>query len=231
MESWTLEAKELSTLEAEICFLLKKEFYYGPDRHTEIVSGKYMQPLTLPSFSRKVELLARTSEIISNESTLADYYLQVINIAQKHKKPFNNYRHIFWIRLWLWNTDASIHISFPWYDSQSEIDGFIDSVITTESGQVYWDADQGWELEVIAENGFLYIRHGSPEDDETYSAIKVPRDVVVSQLINVQNRSKSIISYLSQSIGADLWSKYNESFEPSCKPNAEAQIKPWWKIW
>lgn len=233
MQLWTTQAINVSSLEAEICFTLRNDFYYEPDSHPEVAEKKEVELLILPSFSRKVDLLATTSEVMGNESSLAEYYEQVITYAKKYKKSFNDCRHYFWLRLWLWNSDANIFVSFPWSDNQSDFDGLINSLISTETGQAYWDADQGWEIEVIAEGDFFYIRESDPDSDETHYVIKVLRSSLTTQLSNAQNRSKTIISYLSERIGADLWTKYS-SYSPLIFPisnPAEVKINPWWKIW
>jgi hypothetical protein len=232
MESWIIQAKYLSSLEAEICFLLRNDFYYGLDSHPEVVERKEIEVLSHPSFFRKVDLLARTTEVTGNESELVEYYEQVINYAKKHKKTFRECQSYFWLRLWLWNEDANIIVSFPWSDTQSDFDRFIEGLISVESGLAYSDRDQGWEIEFIAQGDFLYIRESDPDSDEIYYQIKVLRNSLITQLINAQNRSKSIISYLSIQIGADLWTKYS-SYSPLEFPISKLEtekVKPWWKI-
>jgi hypothetical protein len=211
MESWISQAKDVPSLEAEVCFLLKNEYYYGPDRIPELSERKQVERLALPNFPRKVEKLARSSEIIGYEASLAAYYKQIIVLAQKHKKPFNQYRSYFWLRLWLWNSDSQVQASFPWYDSLSEMEYFIDNLTSTESGQVYYDVDQGWAFEVWAMDGFFYVREYDPDSDEAPDVIRTPRDLLITRLEEARARARRIIERLSKELGADVWTTWVES--------------------
>jgi hypothetical protein len=153
MESWFADAKRITSLDAEICFLLQDDFYYGPDSYPEVAERKEVEPLPSPQIERHVPSMVRSAEAVGHEEELAKYYREVIRVARKHRKSFNDIRQYFWMRFWLWNTDEEIHISFPWYDTYSEIDRFLTSVSGNSDGQLFWDADQGWELDVHALQG------------------------------------------------------------------------------
>lgn len=224
--AWFSDAKSVSSLEAEVCFLLAESFYYGPDTHPDIVERKLVEKLPAPNIPLKVTSMVRVSEAIGYEQQLADYYTQVIRLARKHHMRFQRIRHYFWLRFWLWNNQEGIYISFPWYDSFSEIDRFLNALSKVEEGEVDYDMDQGWEMEVWAKNETLYIRQRDPDADEVHLAISVPRAALVSQIAPLRERTKKVISGLSQAVGSDVWTTYFSGEEPPFSiPH------PWWKVW
>ena len=154
--------------------------------------------------------MVRTSEAEQNVAELARYYSDVIELGRKHNMTFNHISHYFWMRFWIWNTDAEVHIGFPWYDTQSEIDRFITSVSQNSDGQVFWDADQGWELEIHASGEKQYARLRDPDYDETHAIVCYPVDTLLNQLATLQSRTKSIIASLASAIGRDVWTRRDE---------------------
>jgi hypothetical protein len=224
MGEWIEDIFDVHSIEAEICFTLNNDFYYGSDNDADITARKEIEVLALPKFARKVDLLAKSIEVIGNESALADYYEQIIAYAKKHKKTFRECQHYFWLRLWLWNKEADIFVSFPWSDTQSDFDKLIERLVTTEAGEAYLDGDQGWEIAFIAEGDFLFIRECDPDTEpETVNyQIKVSRSLLINQLVDAQKRSKSIIGFLSDKIGTDLWTEYS-SYSPSEFPTSTSR--------
>lgn len=213
MEKWMLEATEIPAIEADVCFLLSEEFYYGADTQEDVLENKKVVPLTLPAFPRQVEQMVRSKEAMGNEDALATYYEQVIALGKQHQKSFNQCRQCFWMRLWIWSEEPYARVSFPWYDTLSEINHLIDELTSKISGEVYFDTDQGWEIKIIAEDGFLYIREGDPDDKDEQSLIKVPRDALITQLTEARDRSRSIVTHLSSRVGGDLWTNHHPSFD------------------
>lgn len=107
------EAKPVSLLNVELCFLLKKEFYFGPDRHAGVDTSTCTQCLQPPSFPRSEPSMVLTSELGGREGELAAYYRQVVELAIRHGMNFNSIRHHFWVRLWMWNGRG---VSFEWFN-------------------------------------------------------------------------------------------------------------------
>jgi hypothetical protein len=210
MEDWFADAKHVTALEVESCFMLQEDFYYGPDSFPELNERKLVEPLKQPGIHRHVPSLLRTSEAENNVEELARYYADVISLAKRHQLPFNHISHYFWMRFWIWNTAAEIHLSFPWYDTQSEIDGFIQSVIEKTDGQVFWDADQGWELEIHAFYDKHFARLRDPDSNETHAIVSYPGNALTGQLLSLQSRSRLIIERLTSIIGRDLWTRHVE---------------------
>lgn len=245
MKSWIDNARPISSIDAEICFLLNGDFYYGPDSHPQIVERKEVDPLPKLDFPRVVEQMARTSEISGHEHQLADYYSGVLSAANKHGKTFNEIRQYFWIRFWLWNSEEDIRVRFPWYDTLGEIENFIKCVIEAEDGEVFYDIDQGWELDVFAKNEFLYIQERDPDYDEVYYAVRLPRAPLIKSLIELVERATIQVDALSNLVGHNYWtsrepvkmpaqvvSEASEASEVSkVSEVSEVSKKAWWKLW
>ncbi len=71
MESWFSEAKRISALEAEVCFLIQKDFCYGPDSHPDVAERKEVAPLPSPIIVRYLASMIRTAEALGDEEELA----------------------------------------------------------------------------------------------------------------------------------------------------------------
>lgn len=221
MQSWFLEAKAVPSLQAEVCFQIQETFYYGPDSFPGISDHeRLVEKLVPPGLQLAVPSLVRTSEALGQERELAAYYQQIVRMARHHKRPFNSIRQYFWVRLWLWNSEHEVHVSFPWYDSLSEIDRFLAALVETGSGLVHHDMDQGWELQTYAHDGFLYFLERDPDVDETHLIVSAPRDAFVDQVMQLRERAKDVVAQLSSALGADVWTSYVRT-EPAFKVEQE----------
>ncbi len=221
MQPEFVEAKKIPSLESEVCFTIQESFYYGPDHFSDISDyEKLVEKLIPPNIQVVIPSMVRTSEALGHEQELAAYYQQVICMARFHKCQFNSIRQYFWMRLWLWNSDHDVHISFPWYDSFAEIDQFLSALIEVGSGSVFHDTDQGWEVQAHAIDDNVYLLQCDPDSEETLVAICVPRDELVAQVTVLRERAKFLVSKLSSILGADVWTSYVET-EPDFKVAGE----------
>ncbi len=168
-------------------------------------------PLALPDIPRQVPRTLRTCEAAGHERQLAGYYERVVRLAEQHQMPFDRIRHYFWLRLWLWNGADKVRVSFPWYDTFAEIDGFLSWLCTAQPGEVYEDVEQGWELEVHVEEDKLLVLEGDPDAEEAGVLVSVPRAPLVVAVELLRERSVEIIDRLSRLLGADVWTAHVES--------------------
>ena len=195
--SWCNESLLLNDLNVEIMFIFNDKF----------TSGSNEFELKLPAFPRVVESMARTCEVTDNENELILYYKSVINYAIEQQLTFNEVRHYFWIRLWLWNSERDIHISFPWYDNLSLMVDFF-SWLKYKSHQTdFYDSDQGWSVEASLVEGLLHIRQSDGEEEEFYN-ISVSYEPVIDSINDVERRAMKIIRLLSQECGDDVWTTH-----------------------
>lgn len=229
MEPWFSEAKAIPFLEAEVGFLIRPSFYYGPDGVPDIREGRLVEALSPPDIPLVAPSMVRSSEAAGKEKELAAYYEQVIRCGWKHQKQFSQYHQYFWIRFWLWNSQEDVHISFPWYDTMGEVESFLEELATTEAGEVFWDRDQSWELNVYAHEGDLYIREHDPDAEETYCIVRVPRSDLLARVEEVRARSKQVIRNLTEILGADVWTSRVST--PSFRASLLQSKKRGWRLW
>jgi hypothetical protein len=231
MESWFSDTKPITSLETEVCFLLQEEFYYGPDTHSDIESLRFIEPLTLPDIPRKEPSMLRTQELIGHEEQLATYYKQIVQIGRRSQKPFSAISHYFWLRFWIWNSADQIYIPFPWYDTFSEIDRLLTSISDTQSGEVYYDRDQSWELEIQAHDDILYFRLRDPDDDEDHVLVSVARPALLSQIEPLRENTVQIINRLAAFLGADVWTQRVAAPSFYVQTPSLGKKRPGWKFW
>jgi hypothetical protein len=209
MESWLSQAKTLPSLQVEIGFLIQDSFYYGPDRFSDIADRERLaDTLVPPRIQREFPSLVTSSEAVGHERELAAYYRRIVGLAHHHQRPFNSIRHYFWLRLLLWNAEHEVSISFPWYDSFSDIDRFLTALVGIDTGLVDHDMDQGWELQTYASDGVLYLSERDPDSGETHVEISVPRAGLVAQVEELRERTTAVVTQISSLLGADVWTAY-----------------------
>ncbi|WP_018410610.1 hypothetical protein [Methyloversatilis thermotolerans] len=203
-KSWTESSKPVETLNIEICFLLQGAFYVGnPNSHEQITDPKYREPLSLPDFARANEKYATTAEIFGNEEHLIAYYKQIVERGALIGRSFNELRSYFWLRLLVWNEMESVSISFPWYDSLTEIRGFTNWLASPQE-EAFRDIEQGWQVDAVQAPGFLHIRELDPDSDERYDNVKVALSEVATSANLEESRAQTIIERLSEGLGVDV---------------------------
>lgn len=205
---WTNESSALSGLEVEICFLLDEQFYTGdPNNAEQLNDPKFKVPLELPDFPRVVPTMVRTTEALPHLDALIRYYRILIEKGLAVGRNFNELRHYFWTRLWFWNTEEEGYISFPWYDSLSEMQQFF-SWLKTGPEAAYHDGDQGWELQAVRKGDRLYFRQLDPDVGEELANLSVPFEPFLEAAVATESRALEVVAALSAGIGADVWTQY-----------------------
>lgn len=241
MEEWMREARSITAMEAEIVFLLKEDFYFGPDSFPEVKERAMVEPLPSPRIEREIPSVVSTIEVLGHELELADYYREVIRLAKKHEKPFQKIEHYFWVRFWLWNSAENLSVAFPWYDTVSEVDRFFQGIESDEEGELFWDADQGWQIDCHRIGDELFIRSSDPDTNTTIDVISIPRQLMLDRILQLRQRTNRIVKALSDNVGRDLWSRRVDwpDFVVSDLPKdthatpavQSASAKPWWHFW
>lgn len=202
---WTAASVPLETMEIEIVFLLEPTFYTGdPNDHTQFDDPQYRVALPAPALPRTVESMARTAEAVGHEAALIAYYAEIVRLAREIRSDFNAVSHYFWLRLWLWHSEREESISFPWYDTLSEMRPFF-RWLEAEDEHTFFDADQGWELVGAKHDGRVHLRM-TDGDDEEYANISVPRAALALAARQVEQRADAVIASLTKAIGFDAWS-------------------------
>lgn len=216
MKDWFESAPLVENATVEIAFLLRPDFYYGPDRHPDIVERKLIAPLCIPRFPRVVTEQATTREAEHHADELIRYYADIIRCAQKYHRGIEQVRSYFWLRLYISTPSGQFCVSFPWYDTLAEIAPLLDTLKNPPAhGEVHWDRDQGWEMEMDAHDDMLYIREWDPdgadhpEDPDAgiiHAIGKLPLQALAVSSAAALERARRIVATLSAALGVDLWS-------------------------
>ena len=230
MKDWFDSTIGIENATVEVGFVLFPDFYYGPDRHQALVERKEVERLKLPTFPRASERLVTTSEAEEHVEQLIQYYSDVIRLSRKYSKSFNQIRQYFWLRLSIANGSGSFCVSFPWYDTLSEMESVLRCLASPPAeGEIFWDRDQGWELELDAFNGMLYVREWDPDCEEVYVSARLPLLSLSSSSKEALERAQKIIAKLSEALTEDAWTshKVHPTFsklvlaEPTCPSAGE----------
>jgi hypothetical protein len=205
---WLAASVPIDTMNVEICFLLNPDFYIGDSNdHTQFDDPAYREPLVLPTFPRVIDRIARSSEIVGHEQELLKYYASILRRQRERGGGYNDIRHYFWVRLWLWNDEHALDISFPWYDTLSEMRPFFRWLDTDDDG-AFSDVEQSWEVEGLTQGELVHLRQGNPDEGEHYANITTPRLALALAAQQAEDRAASIVAQLSREVGFDAWTTY-----------------------
>ncbi|WP_114087264.1 hypothetical protein [Thalassospira profundimaris] len=215
--TWMKRAEDVEALNPDICFVLNPDIYIGdPDDSSQFDNPALSLPLTQPKFEHLVAPVILSSELQNHEPEMVAYYRNIIDLASEHGLPFNDISHYFWLRLWLWRSDQGPAASAPWWDSFGEMIPFFDALEThKEPGLIFEDMDQGWRLQIAADDQFFYFRETDDVFDENIDpedeiCFRVPKQDCLSKLREVRQRTEAIIAELSRIMGADVWTSYQD---------------------
>ena len=212
MKDWFDSAVLVENAFVEVGFVLFPDFYYGPDRHTDIAERKLVEPLYAPNIPRSAEKLATANEVQGHIDELIKYYFDVVRLSKKHSKSFEQVRQYFWLRLFIKNADGRFHVSFPWYDTLSEMEGLLKSLANPPAnGEVHWDRDQCWELEMDAHNEMLFVREWDPDYEEVHVTGKLPLLSLSASSHAALERAQAVIAALSNALSLDVWATHKKA--------------------
>jgi len=201
-------SSELVTdLTTEICYQINESFFIGnPNDPSEFQNTELNVALTPLKIDRKTNEIVTTKEVLGKELQLFEYYKSIIELKDKHQKTYNEIHHLFWLRLWIYSSKERIYISFPWYDTLNEFKRFFRVFDKDSTGKVFYDVDQGWELEIQADNDFYYIKQTNPdENDLVIQNIKTSKIALKNTIAALEKTIDGQIEKLTQLAGVDLW--------------------------
>ncbi|MDS1311976.1 hypothetical protein [Marinobacter xiaoshiensis] len=202
MDDWKKSAILQNSVKVDIGFMANENFYYGPENGFTPQQYEEMRvPLYQPKLNRSGSFIL-FSDIVGNEEELLKHYLDVSKKYIEYKKDISKSTH-FWNRPVIFNSDFII--SFPWHDKFREGKNVLDNLTTTEDGGVYWDADQGWELEIEAKENLIYARERDPDYEEVHCQVKFDRAEIREQAAALIPNVSALIEKLSGAIGHDYW--------------------------
>ncbi len=222
-QEWIAESESIDHLDISIYFLLHEKFYFGdPNNWKKLKDKAYYLPLVLPDFPRIEPLRARCREIIGHEHKLIEYYRRIIEQAVRHDYDFKQISQYFWMRLELNHTQMNIYFPFPWYDTASEINRFLDWLIEMPQNNPFCDVDQGWQIDAQLVGDRVHLLQSIPDEemdenedeDEGSSNVAVAWQPLVKQAVEEKQRATKIIADLTAALGIDLWTSCGYQFNP-----------------
>jgi hypothetical protein len=202
MDDWKQSAILQTNVKVDIGFMANEKFYFGPENGFTPEQYEEMQvPLYQPNLNRSGSFIL-FSDIVGNEEELIKHYLDVSKKYMIYKKDISKSTH-FWNRPVIFNSEFVI--SFSWHDRFREGKNVLDNLTATEDGEVYWDADQGWELEIAAKDNLMYARERDPDSEEIHCQVKFDRTEIRKQAIQLMPSVSALIEKLAGAIGHDYW--------------------------
>ena len=204
-DNWIEETLPVEFISVDVGFLLTDGFYYGDQNDsTALLSGKWHTPLYKPRMTTWGSfVLIRSSDWSTEE--LVRYYKSVLTNIQKYRMDLSKCKQYFWMRPFLLYEHGVV--SFPWYDTYSETNHLLTSIEEATVGEVFWDRDQGWELNMIAQEGRLYIREWDPDDSGSIPSVNMdcPLGTLQSQCTEIKLRVKRVLNDLETALGSNYW--------------------------
>lgn len=206
-DTWTNDCEPLDFINVDISFCINEDFYYGPSDVFSIAERKQTTPL--PSVTNKSAAThdLRSLKAEANTEKLLAYYREVLRLAKNYGKSKTDISHYFWLRLSFWRSEKNISINFPWYDSLDEIAPILEKIASVEEGTLLADRDQGWDVEIIGTDDYIYAREGDFEEGDLNILHKIPRRSLAAECENALDRARALVAWLTDEIGEDYWSK------------------------
>ena len=202
MGDWKKSAILQNNVKVDIGFMVSESFYFGPDNgFTPEQYEELRVPLYQPKLKKSGSFIL-SSEIVGNEEELIKHYQDVVMKYKEYGKVISKSTH-FWNRPIIYNSEFVI--SFSWHDKFGEGRNVLDNLTSTEDGEIYWDMDQGWELEMVAEEGLIYAREWDPDYEEIHCQVKFDRVEARQQATVLIPTVSTLIKKLSGAIGHDYW--------------------------
>jgi hypothetical protein len=216
MEPWFTTAKCIPEPEVEVVFLLAPDFYFGPDTYPALVERKQVESLRLPACVAQGQRVITSKQADAHLDQLVLYYSDVVRAARKNGKDFNGLRNYFWMRLGIFSADEDTYIGFPWLDSLKEVGQVLESLAAPPTiGEVYWNRDQGWEIQIHIDADNFYIQESDPDANEVHAVAKAPRHWLSARAVETLSRSRSVVARLAAALRDDAWTDHraNLSFQ------------------
>jgi hypothetical protein len=203
---WISRAKAAANVTVDVGFLISKTFYYGPENGFSQEQWQQLrEPLLQPALEQYGDFLL-SAALGESVEELIQYYRDVVRISAKHRKEIRQQSPYFWIRPLIFSR-GEFAISFPWYDTWEEALPVLNALVATGDGLLFDDLDQGWQLQMFAEGGHLYLRRSDFDSGEEQCIIAANRAQIAGQVPALRNRVAQQLQELTAALGRDYWSR------------------------
>lgn len=185
----------------EVDFRLQTDFYKGDAKDWRVgTQDTVALPAPVIDGAAKYHLSSR--EVVQHERDVAAHYKVVLKLAREFGKPLNEICHHFWLRLRL-NSERD-ELTFPWYDTWSEMERLLLWLLSANDGDDWYDIDEGWEMTVVRAGSNFHVREGDGEGVESAN-VSFKRDELLQSVAELRERIPPIIRRLTDEVGEDLW--------------------------
>ena len=208
---WLARATPVDNPRVDVCFALLDHFFTGdPNDADQFEDPRFRVPLPAPAIGAGDSYVLSTTMVIGREEALGRHYREVAEQAAAIGLPFDHYCHHFWLRLSIaWEEEA---LSFPWFDTWSDMDRLLGWLPVAEEDQDWWEADEGWEMAVVRRGDRFFARQGNGEGEEHLN-VSMNRAGLLASAEGARTRTVAVIGKLSAYLGADVWTQPTDGQE------------------
>ncbi len=204
LPEWAQQSEPVDGVRIDIGFVISTTFYYGPENDFSAAQWEALrEPLAQPAIPLVAEHFVLSADCVGKEDELCRHYRDVLDKAARHGKDPRRGAY-FWNRPVV-HAPGGLVLSFPWHDHF--IDGrlFIESLQTSEAGEVFSYYEQGWEFDLHLYEETLYMREGDPDSGATHHNLRFAHAPVKTQVPGVMARVEALIARLTREFGRDYW--------------------------
>lgn len=203
---WVSRARAVESAAVDVGFMISDSFYFGPENNFTPEQWKTLrEPLYQPKLQcHDKYVLTEALTKRKPRKELFKYYADVLRLMEKFGKPRQPV--YFWMRpLVYWAGDFKI--SFPWYDTWEEARPLLAALEVGRDGDVFEDLEQGWEVNIFASVGRLFLRQGNFDSKEELECVSCDRARLARQVPRLRERTEQVLSELRSHFGQDYWTR------------------------
>jgi len=206
---WIDQAEAVNAFTVDFGFVVSRAFYVGDENDAvQLVSDDPAINVPLPEISYAPipkdlrGTVARLSDVAKNPSELIHYFKTLLALCKQYgKSPM---LHNFWLRSAITAGNACL-VYFPWHDTYRDFRRWADAILTSSEPQVFWDTDQGWELEIWQSDEYFYSRCSDRDDaTETPSYYRFSKLALRAEITSLTNTCVLIFKQISEETGLDF---------------------------
>ena len=247
---WFSKAKAKESFVVDLAFLVLPTFYIGDENDPDqLRSNNAAINIPLPEIGYapvpkgSQGTFASLADVKNNPSELVDYYNACLELCRRYGKRPSTKKHYFWLRPVIRENEMCL-IDFPWYDTYGEFKRWADAILTSSEPRLFWDADQGWELDVWQSGDHFYFRRGSPDapDDEA-ECYRFPKSMLRPQIEQLGNDCVATLKRISANVELDFMAidnslklldakvKQSDAHHEAERIHGATNARLWWKFW
>jgi len=201
---WTKDSVRQFDVRLDYLFFVDAALYVGQDGwSSQAEYEKNQVPLYKPNMPLSANRISY-KDIRHGDEELVKHYKDVLTKHEQFKLDLGestNFRNVPLIK------SEQYEISFPWYDDFETGRNSLIEIRELGKNQLFNDIEQGFQLDVLAKDGWLYIHHSDPDSNFSYTNIAINQNDLNQQIDYVIPEVERIIASLAQQFGEDYWTR------------------------